>query len=251
MSNFHFVTLGVGNAFSALYYSTALALQAEGAWLLIDCPHPIRKILRESSRSAGLSLDVENFLAVVLTHLHGDHASGLEGYGYYRHYALQGEPAKIYTHPEVAAHLWQGHLAGGMEWSMPKPGEPAIRRRFEDYFDLRYLHEKDAVEAGPFTIECHKTIHSVPTIALRIRAAGRTLGYSADTAFDRGLIDWLAEADLIIHETGQGGLHTPYEDLLALPENIRSKLRLIHYADDFDAQNSAIEPLQQGRQYPV
>ena len=34
----------------------SLALEAEGSWLLVDCPHPLRKMLREASARAGLSL---------------------------------------------------------------------------------------------------------------------------------------------------------------------------------------------------
>src|SRR5262249_4736515 len=67
------IPLGVGDAFSAVYYSSCLALEAEGAWLLIDCPHPIRKVLREGGAAAGVPLDVDRFTAVVLTHLHADH----------------------------------------------------------------------------------------------------------------------------------------------------------------------------------
>ena len=82
------LVLGVGDAFSALHYSTCLALRAEGQWLLVDCPHPIRKILRESSLRAGLELDVGDLAGVVVTHLHADHASGLEGLGYFGFFAL-------------------------------------------------------------------------------------------------------------------------------------------------------------------
>jgi hypothetical protein len=91
----------------------------------------------------------------------------------------------------------------------------------------------------------------VPTTALLVRAGGRCLGYSADTAYDPGLIEWLAAADLVIHETGEGGLHTPYADLAALPAGLRAKMRLIHYPDDFNLTASTIEPLSQGRCYEV
>ena len=103
---------------------------------------------------------------------------------------------------------------------------------------------------GPFAIESRKTIHHVPTTALRVRAAGRSLGHSADTAFDEGLIAWLAEADLVVHETNYG-IHTPYEKLAALPEEVRRKMRLIHYPDDFDLPSSVIEPLREGRVYEI
>ena len=98
---------------------------------------------------------------------------------------------------------------------------------------------------GPFTVECRRTIHHSPTTALRIRAGGRCLGYSADTAFDPSLLTWLHEADLVIHETNYG-VHTPYAKLAALPAEQRARMRLIHYPDDFDLDASAITPLRQG-----
>jgi ribonuclease BN (tRNA processing enzyme) len=246
-----FVTLGIGNAFSALYYSSCLALHAEQTWLLIDCPHPIRKMMRDASQATSLALDVADVSAVALTHLHGDHVSGLEDFAFYFRYALAGRRVPLLAHPDVAAKLWSGHLSAAMEWSVPEPGQPPVQRRFEDFFDLVALDETRPVTFGPFAIECRPTIHSIPTTAFRIRASGRCLGYSADTAHDPALIQWLAEADVLIHETGQAGPHTPYEKLAALPSDVRARIRLIHYPDDFDARTSVIEPLEQGRCYVV
>jgi ribonuclease BN (tRNA processing enzyme) len=239
------LVLGVGNAFSALHYSSCLALEAEGAWLLIDCPHPIRKIVREASVQAGVHLGVEQFSGVVLTHLHADHSSGLETLGFFTRFVV-GRPVRLLAHPEVAAHLWTGHLAGGMEWSLQGAGQAPVQRRLEDFFDLLTLDEARAVSIGPFTVQFRRTIHSVPTTALLLRAGGRCLGYSADTAFDPTLVSWLSTADLIVHEAGTGHQHTPYEMLAALSPDLRRRMRLIHYPDDFDVDANAIRPLRQG-----
>ncbi|MHC5543813.1 MBL fold metallo-hydrolase, partial [Singulisphaera rosea] len=94
----------------------------------------------------------------------------------------------------------------------------------------------------------------IPTTAFRIRVGDRTLAFSADSAFDPTLIDWLAAADLIVHETTthpESTVHTPFEKLAALPASIRDKMRLIHYPDDFKANPAIIEPLQQGQCYIV
>ena len=110
------------------------------------------------------------------------------------------------------------------------------------------------MECGPFSIECRRTIHGVPTFAFRITARGRTLGFSADTAYDPSLIEWLSGADLIVHEVTtlvHTGVHTPYEKLAALPESIRFKMRVAHYPDDFDVDSSVIEALSEGRLYEV
>ena len=244
-----FVPLGVGDAFTAKYYTSCIAVESAGARLLVDCPHPIRKILHEGGERAGTPMDVGDFLGVVVTHLHADHSSGLEGFGYFSYFALRRK-AVVLAHPAVVERLWDGHLAAGMECLMPAADAAPAPRRFEDYFDLKRLDEGGAVTIGPFTLECRRTIHHIPTSALRIRAGGRSLGISSDTAFDPALIEWLAEADLIIHETNLG-VHTPYEKLAALPSGLRARMRLIHYPDQFDLAASVIEPLEQGRRYSV
>ena len=54
-------------------------VESGGVWLLVDCPHPIRKMMREAK---GTSIDVGDISALCLTHLHADHSSGVEGFGY-------------------------------------------------------------------------------------------------------------------------------------------------------------------------
>ncbi len=246
---FRIVPLGVGDAFSALRYSTCLALEAEGQVVLVDCPHPIQKMMREASIASGVPLDPSRVSAVILTHLHADHCSGIEGLGYWVYFHLRRK-LPLYLHPEVLAELWHGHLAAGMTHLMPSPGAKTVEMKLEDYFEIHLLREDAPVTCGPFSIESRKTIHHVPTTALRVRAAGRSLGHSADTAFDEDLIAWLAEADLVVHETNYG-IHTPYEKLAALPEEVQRKMRLVHYPDDFDLASSVIEPLREGRVYEV
>src|SRR3970282_1499137 len=50
-----FVPLGVGDAFTAIYYTSCMALESGGRWILVDCPHPIRKILREGGAAARVA----------------------------------------------------------------------------------------------------------------------------------------------------------------------------------------------------
>ncbi len=247
--SFRLVPLGVGDAFTALHYSTCVALEAEDSLVLVDCPHPIQKMLREARLASGANLDPARIEAVILTHLHADHCSGIEGLGYWMFF-YQRRKLPLYLHADVLRELWHGHLAAGMTHLLPSVGAAPIEMKLEDYFEIHLLRDDEAVACGPFSIECRKTIHHVPTTALRIRAAGRTLGHSADTAFDEGLVSWLAESDLVVHETNYG-VHTPYAKLAALPAEVRAKMRLIHYPDDFDLAASVIEPLHEGRIYQV
>ncbi|GIW87486.1 MAG: hypothetical protein KatS3mg108_1810 [Isosphaeraceae bacterium] len=251
MSEPTLVCLGCGDAFSERWYSSCLAIRARDRTLLIDCPHPIRKILREAGSAAGIRLEVEELAGLVLTHIHADHASGVEGLGYYLRY-IMGRRLPLLAHPTVADELWSGQLAVTMERvGGILPDDPAAQVvGLEDYFDYISLDDQRSIQFGEFAIECRQTRHPVPTYALRITVGGRRFGYSADTAYDRELIDWLAAADLIVHEANRG-IHTPYEALAALPENVRSRMRLIHYPDDFDLEASVIEPLRPGQVYAI
>ncbi len=255
MGGVRLIPIGVGEAFSARHYTSCLALGSGNDWLLIDCPHPLRKMLREASLSAKLPepLDIGHFTAAAVTHLHADHSCGLEDYGYFSYFAL-GRRAKLLMHPESSARLWDGLLAAGMESVQARPDEPPACKALSDYFELIDLDTTRPVECGPFSVECRRTIHAVPTYAMRITVAGRVLGFSADTAFDPGLIDWLSPANLIVHEAtsmAHSGVHTPYEKLATLPGEIRSRMRLTHLPDDFDAGSSVIEPLREGQVYEV
>jgi ribonuclease BN (tRNA processing enzyme) len=255
MSNVLLIPLGVGDAFTALHYISCLALGVDDDWLLIDCPHPVRKMLREATIAAGLPrpLDLDRIHAAAVTHLHADHCCGLEDFGYFSSFAL-GRPAKLLMHPEAAARAWDGLLAAGMELVQATSGVSPVKMQLDDYFELIDLNNSQPVECGPFSIECRRTIHAVPTYALRITAGGRVLGLSADSAYDPGLIEWLSAADLIVHEATtmtHSASHTPYVKLAALPEALRSRMRLTHLPDDFDADASVIEPLREGRVYEV
>lgn len=245
----HFVPLGVGDAFTADYYSTCLAVESEGRWLLIDCPHPIRKMMKEAGTNARVALDVDRIDGVVLTHLHADHASGLEGFGFFSVFALQRN-ARLFAHPDVLAGLWDQSLRGSMGQLMGPNGdkEPTGLHHF---FDVAALSEVRPIPFGPFEIECRITKHHIPTTALRIKAGKRTLSYSSDTAFDPELIEWLGKGDVIIHETNYGPAHTAYNDLLTLDARTRAKMRLVHYPDTFDTKSSQIECLEQGKWYRV
>ena len=255
--SFRFIPLGVGDAFSASNYTFCIAICADDRWWLVDCPHPIRKIVVEGGKRAGVDLDVMQLEGVLQTHLHADHCSGLEGLAYLAWF-LRGAPLPIAAHPEVVRDLWDGSLRAGMEMLMTIPGYPEAlgaepvftQNNFEKFFAHQPLSLEDKVEVGPFVVECKRTVHHIFTTAFRITAHGKTLGISADTCFDPELIEWLMESDVVVHETGHG-VHTPLDRLTALPKAQRDKMRLIHFPDDYDVAGANIEALVEGRLYEV
>jgi ribonuclease BN (tRNA processing enzyme) len=253
LSEVRLIPLGVGEAFSARHYTTCMALGCGDDWLLLDCPHPVRKMLREASDASGIPLDLKDISGIALSHLHGDHASGLEDYAYFSFFALRRK-ARLLADPDVSARLWPDLLAAGMDRAVTSLDAPPTSMTFGDYFDLTPLDPARPVAFGPFSVESRPTLHPIPTTAFRITCGGRLFGFSADTAFDPTLIDWLAPCDLIVHESTTSPVspvHTPLARLAELPEPLRRKLRLFHYPDDLDADSCPLELLRQGRIYAV
>ena len=141
--------------------------------------------------------------------------------------------------------IWDQRLKASMGalWD----GQQLPQLGFDDYFEHVPLAGPDDRRARP--VPHPRAPHHPPRARparCSIEAAGRTLGYSSDTAFDPELIAFLAPADLIIHETNFGPAHTPYAALAALPAELRARMRLIHYPDGFDIAASNIAALREG-----
>lgn len=236
--------LGTGDAFSADRWSSCLLVETKTTRLLIDCPHPIRRVLKSSTKGR---VDVGDIDAVVLTHLHADHASGIEGFAWFHRFALH-RPMTLIASSAVLGGLWQ-MLAPSMAELLVVDDEnhPHHRERLtaEDLFVTKSLPLDAPLVMGDVVLEARPTIHHIPTTALLMRHGSACFGYSADTAFDDGLLRWLDAADVIVHETNLGA-HTPYAKLVQVHAAQRSKLRLIHWPDGFDVEGSVIPVLQDG-----
>lgn len=272
---------GVGDAFTERHHNASLCIEEprSGVRVQIDCPPAYPRVLADHRRRSGSDLAVENIDHLILTHLHGDHCGGTEAYLYMRRFIVGKKPV-LYGAPEVLDPLWPTRLQGGMEEllldvpretdaaviadrirarsqpdesrpdaSRERLGEPGPRKQLGllDYTDRVDLGAA-ATRIGPLRIERRFTRHHIPTTALRISLEGRArplIGYSADTAFDPELIAWLAESELVIHETNYG-VHTPLASLLLVPEAIRARMRLIHYPDQLDPDTAPIACLREG-----
>jgi ribonuclease BN (tRNA processing enzyme) len=240
--------LGAGNFFAAKRYCTSLVLFADGKIVLIDCPDPLFRMLAEASAKSGRDVHPNSFDHIVLTHLHGDHCNGLEAFGYWRRFLGVGRPRPaVYTSSAVAKDLWR-KLSPSME-KAELPGKPVETYGFDDYFEMTSFEFGERFEVCGIKFETRRTQHSIPTFGFCASFGGRRFGYSCDTCYDPGHIAFLESCDLIFHETDHG-IHTPLAPLEALPEKIRTKMRLIHLPDDF-AGSSKIAEAEEGRVYPV
>ena len=236
---------GVGDAFTSRHFGSSALVDGPGGLVLLDCPDLIHRALREATAAAGWTADATAIDDVILTHLHGDHCNGLESLGFMRRALSIQDPdrprPRLHTSEAAAARLWE-RLGPAMDapFGDDKPS------RLDDFFDVAVLPDDDTAQVAGLTVRTRFTKHPIPTLGLMISDGERTLGWSGDTAFDPDHIEWLREADLIVHESNRGPAHTAIESLNGLPDELRTKMRLIHLPDDFDAGCTDIRSLRQG-----
>ncbi len=239
------LVLGVGDAFTVQGFGSSAIVEGPEGWLLIDCPDLIHRAIFEAASACGLALDVGAINDVVITHLHGDHCNGLEAFGFARLVrrlkGLETGRPRIHTHPAAAARLWE-RLAPAMDGPLTKGGRPST---LDDYFDLRTMRPGHAATIAGLTVQCRYTIHPIPTIGLLVSDGVSTLGWSGDTVFEQAHIDWLNQADVIVHEANVGPAHTQVGLLNGLPDEVRRKMRITHIVDDFDESSTDIRPLHE------
>lgn len=239
--------IGVGDAFTDRYYNASFFVESGSTRLLVDAPPALGRALGDLGTRGGDRIGLADIDRVIITHLHGDHVGGLEQLLFFRRFVV-GRKVELYACRDVLAGLWSTRLAGGMDTLMHADGSIS-HLTLEDYADVVPL-EPGRNQIGDLTLEWRPTIHHIPTSALRLSTGGKTFGYSADTAFDPSLIEWLSASDVFFHETNLG-IHTPLSSLVNLPDVVQRKMRLIHYPDFHDVDASPIACVREGERLNI
>lgn len=242
---------GVGDAFTRTSFGSSALIRHDDGFMLLDCPDPIHRVIAEAIGKAGWQRDVPDASVindVLLTHLHGDHCNGLESFGFWRrHRAVQHGTAlpRLHTTHPVLDRLWP-RLAPAMDGAGGgrEPGDPT--RTLEEYYAPAEITPDRPNHLAGLTVRCRFTGHPVPTVGLLISDGRWTLGWSGDTPFEQAHIDWLSEADIIVHECNRGTPHTSLEELSGLPDALRRRIRLIHLPDDADLSGTDLTAVTPG-----
>ncbi len=223
--------IGSGSAFTIganNYHSNMLLENAEGQRLLIDCGSDARHSLHE----AGFSYhDIHD---VYISHLHADHAGGLEWLGFTTKFdpTCNNQKPNLYISKTLAHDIWDKVLAGGLNSLQTEVA------KLSSYFQVHPVNEKSGFTWRKLKIQLVQTIHVecvMPSFGLLFTTPeGITVFITTDTQFCPNHVKkFYDKADIIFQdcETApfKSKVHAHYEELVTLPAAIKKKMWLYHY----------------------
>ncbi|MGP4082324.1 MBL fold metallo-hydrolase [Pseudalkalibacillus sp. R45] len=179
--------LGTGSAYPGKGRdNTSLCLSNKNYQVLIDVSgNPCRK-LKE------INIGLEELDSVIFTHFHIDHIYGLPSLLWGMWLEGRQKPLSIYCDDrnEVKLNQWLDTMAVH-DWGIDFPIHVKT-------FNGDLIEELITVEN--LRISCFPALHSVPTIGLEVKTAGKTIVYSGDSEVNSH-IQAYEYIDVLIHET--------------------------------------------------
>lgn len=235
--------IGTGSAFTKRQSQTNLLIIKGENHLLIDCGTKCPQALFE----LGLPVtQIKNFL---ITHSHADHIGGLEEVALMGRYFTKKKPAMVIneTYQQI---LWDMSLRGGIGFNEDDAGDLL---NFHDFFDIirpqwlsDYPRETFGAKVGDIDLKMMRTKH-IPDTSKDWQSSFWSCGvviderilFTSDTKFDAELLysfDEKFHFETIFHDCQfyKGGVHASLEELKTLPEDLRSRMILTHYGDNWE-----------------
>ena len=226
------IFLGSGSAFTVgvnNFQANMLLVAENKQKLLIDCGSDIRFSLHQ----AGYSY--QDITDIYLSHLHSDHAGGLEYVGFNRKFDPHCDRSKLYLHPELVEPLWQNTLSGSMGFL---PEEPAT---LASYFDIVTASAQQQFSWESIQFQLVKVLHIqdyqgslMPSYGLFFTLNQQKILLTSDTQFCLShLAPFYQQADLIFQDCEitphLTKVHAHYQQLVTLDQSIKQKMWLYGY----------------------
>ena len=234
---------GVGSAFSKRHYQTNLLVIKGKDHLMIDCGTKSPQALYD----VGLPItDIQNYY---ITHSHPDHIGGLEEAALLGRYMAKRKPVMIIA--ETYQHiLWDMSLRGGCAHNEEQAGDILT---FSDFFEVKRPQHMAALPRlthefvlGGINLKMMRTKH-IPDSSDSWESSFWSCGliiddrilYTSDTRFDPDLLDFYTQQfpiETIFHDCQffDGGVHASLEELGTLPAELKAKMHLVHYGDNWE-----------------
>ena len=239
--SFQLVFLGTGNAMSKLPFNshTNALLTVHGHQFLIDCGF----LCPTAFAHANMSMD--GIEAYFISHLHGDHVTGIEEVCFRSYFCLKRRiplwlPANHFTKYSGidGADIWENCLRGSLE-TYDLEVDPPKLLTLSDYADATLLFEDVPFDFYGLKLELIRVDHAPnrPCYGLKI---GDKVVYTGDSTFSRKNIDsWLdSGVERIFHDVcfcnNCCGIHASYASFWDLPEDMARRITFMHLPDNCD-----------------
>ncbi|MCC7442546.1 MAG: ribonuclease Z [Bdellovibrionales bacterium] len=177
--------LGCGEAFDSGWGNNSCILHgASTPTVLFDCGYQIPE------RLWALSRRLQDLDAVILTHLHADHALGMA-------------PLLVRMMEEKRMRALTVFGSAGAESYLRKAVElayPGAWRRLGFPLDVRLLAPGKKTRWRGLELECAESVHSVRNLAVRVALGKGSFFISGDGRFTEASLSLASRSKLVLHE---------------------------------------------------
>lgn len=181
--------------------------------------------------------------AVYISHLHADHAGGIEYLGFCSFFDPNKDKIQLIGQRDVIRDGWKHTWSGGMRSYQGKV------LNLDDFFDVQMLPQNGKFYWEELEFQIVQSVHImdgyaiVPSYGLMMTTRsnsgylGKRVYFTTDTQFNPNqIMDFYKQADIIIQDCEtypfKSGVHAHFNELCTLPDEIKKKMILVHYADN-------------------
>lgn len=220
--------LGTGSAFTTDNYQSNILLESGKSKLLVDCGSDIRFSLKDKKLSY---LDIDN---IYISHLHADHAGGLEYIGFSKYFDPRCSKPNLFISDCIVDDLWNNTLSGGMR------SIQGLKANLNTYFNVVPVSKNGSFKFGNIDFQLVQTVHImdgfsiISSFGLMFKINNKTIYITTDTQFcPEQIKDFYDMSDVIFQdcETTEycSGVHANFQQLITLSQRFKNKMWLYHY----------------------